>query len=55
MAGRETAISPGAAQKRRAPPDRAGADPRLPAYPRGLVAAIAVLAVTVAAFAAWLR
>jgi len=44
-----------AALDRLSSPEKLDARPHLPAYPRWLVAAVALLAVVVTAFAAWLR
>jgi hypothetical protein len=44
-----------AALERLASPERLDARPHLPAYPGWLTATLAVLAVTVIAFVAWLR
>ena len=55
MAAPDSAIFRKAALERLASPECLDARPRLPAYPRALMAAIAVLAAAVAAFAAWLR
>ncbi len=54
MAGDPT-IFRKAALERLASPERLDSRPSVPGYPRALVAALAVLAVAVAAFAAWLR
>jgi hypothetical protein len=55
MAAPDNSIFRKAALERLASPERLDARPRLPAYPRPLAAAIALLAVAVVAFAAWLR
>ncbi|MCW5590926.1 MAG: hypothetical protein KIS74_02400 [Burkholderiales bacterium] len=55
MAAPDNAIFRKAALERLASPERLDARPRLPAYPRRLAAGIALLAVAVIAFAAWLR
>ena len=54
MAG-DNALFRKAALERLASPERLDARASLPAYPRPLVAALAVLAAAVVAFAAWLR
>ena len=55
MAGPDSSIFRKAALARLASPERLDARPGLPSYPRGLAAALAVLAVAVIAFASWLR
>lgn len=55
MAGSDATIFRKAALERLASPERLDARPRLPSYPRRLVAALAVLAIAVIVFAAWLR
>lgn len=55
MAGNDSSIFRKAALARLASPEKLDARPRLPAYPRTLVAALGALAVAVIAFAAWLR
>ncbi|MGE0355402.1 MAG: hypothetical protein AB7P08_00670 [Burkholderiales bacterium] len=55
MAAPDNAIFRKAALERLASPERLDARPALPSYPRRLLAALAVLAVAVLAFAAWLR
>ena len=55
MAAPDNAIFRKAALERLASPERLDARPRLPAYPPRLAAAIALLALAVIAFAAWLR
>lgn len=55
MPAPDTSIFRKAALERLASPERLDARPRLPAYPGRLAAAIAVLAVAVVAFAAWIR
>jgi hypothetical protein len=55
MAGPDNAIFRKAALERLASPEQLDARPSLPSYPRHLATALAVLAVIVVAFAAWLR
>ncbi len=55
MSGPDKAIFRKAALERLASPERLDARPRLPSYPGLLAAVIALLAVAVAGFAAWLR
>jgi len=55
MAGPDNALFRKAALERLASPERLDARPTLPSYPRRLAAALAVLAVAVIVFAAWLR
>ena len=55
MAAPDNSIFRKAALERLASPERLDARPRLPTYPKALAAAIALLAVAVASFAAWLR
>jgi hypothetical protein len=55
MAGPDTSIFRKAALERLASPERLDARPRLPSYPGRLAGALAVLAIAVIAFAAWLR
>jgi hypothetical protein len=55
MARGDPSIFRKAALERLASPERLDARPRLPSYPRWLTAALAVLAITVIAFVAWLR
>jgi hypothetical protein len=55
MAGADDSIFRKAALERLASPERLDARPRLPPYPPALAVAIAVLAVAVIAFAAWIR
>jgi hypothetical protein len=55
MAGSDSSIFRKAALERLASPERLDSRPSLPPYPKRLAAAIAVLAVAVIAFAAWLR
>jgi hypothetical protein len=55
MAAGDTSIFRKAALERLASPERLDSRPTLPSYPRRLAVALAVLAVAVIAFAAWLR
>jgi hypothetical protein len=55
MAGKDSSIFRKAALERLASPEKLDARPALPPYPRRLAAVIALLALAVIAFAAWLR
>lgn len=55
MAARDSSLFRKAALERLASPERLDERPRVPAYPRPLVAAALVLVACAAAFAAWLR
>lgn len=55
MARGDPSIFRKAALERLASPERLDVRPRLPTYPGWLAAALAVLAASVIAFAAWLR
>ncbi len=55
MARGESSLFRKTALARLASPERLDARVTLPSYPRPVLAALAVLAVVVAAFAAWLR
>jgi hypothetical protein len=55
MSGTDSSIFRKAALERLASPEKLDARPALPAYPWHLAAGLALLAVAVIAFAAWLR